>query len=116
MTSSQSDATGSDGTVAVSGPSDLQDVVNENAIVLVDFYADWCGPCKMMEPVLEGLVEDTPLTVAKVDVDNNQQLASQHGVRGVPTMELYHNGEQVETYVGVTAEEDLRGQIESLAN
>lgn len=117
MSSGQSDEAASDETeVEVSGADELQDVLDTHAVVLVDFYADWCGPCKMMDPVIEGIAADTPLVVAKVDVDVNQQLASQHGVRGVPTMELYHNGERMETFVGVTAEEDLRAQINQLAN
>ena len=81
--------------------------------VLVDFYADWCGPCKMLEPTIEALAAETPATVAKVDIDVHQQLAQQHGVRGVPTLLLFVDGEPVERVVGVQGEDSLRELINS---
>ncbi|QIO24475.1 thioredoxin [Haloarcula sp. JP-L23] len=95
----------------VDGQSQLDEVVAEHDVVLTDFYADWCGPCQMLEPVVERLAAETDATVAKVDVDANQQLAGAYGVRGVPTLILFADGEQVEEIVGVQGEEQLRSLI-----
>ena len=91
----------------------LDTVVSENDVVLVDFYADWCGPCKMLEPVLDGLAAQTDATIAKVDVDRLQQLARSYGVRGVPTLVLFADGEQVEQQTGALPAEQLRTLIEN---
>ena len=95
----------------INSQSQLDEVVAEHDVVLTDFYADWCGPCQMLEPVVERLAAETDATVAKVDVDVNQQLASAYGVRGVPTLILFADGEQVEEIVGVQGEEQLRSLI-----
>lgn len=97
----------------VGGEAELDDIVAENDVVLADFYADWCGPCQMLEPVVENLAADTEAAVAKVDVDANQQLATAYGVRGVPTLVLFAAGEQVEEIVGLQSEEELRSLVES---
>ncbi|MXR40468.1 thioredoxin [Halobaculum sp. WSA2] len=97
----------------VDGQSQLDDIVAENDVVLTDFYADWCGPCQMLEPIVETLAAETDATVAKVDVDANQQLASAYGVRGVPTLVLFAGGEQVEEIVGLQGEDQLRTLIET---
>ncbi|MFD1562367.1 thioredoxin [Haloarchaeobius amylolyticus] len=87
-------------------------VTSDYDVVLVDFYADWCGPCKMLEPVLEGLAGETDAVIAKVDVDQHQQLAGSFGVRGVPTLVLFADGEQVEQHTGVLPADRLRNLIE----
>lgn len=92
--------------IHVDGNAHLKDLIAEHDIVLTDFYADWCGPCQMLEPVVE-----TIAAVAKVDVDTNQQLAGSYGVQGHPTLILFANGEQVEEVVGVQGEEQLRSLI-----
>ncbi|NLV07963.1 thioredoxin [Haloarcula rubripromontorii] len=97
----------------IDGADQLNDVVGKHDVVLVDFYADWCGPCQMLEPVVKALAAETDATVAKVDVDANQQLAQSYGVRGVPTLIVFADGEQVEEIVGVKGEADLRALIES---
>jgi thioredoxin 1 len=101
--------------VHVESQGHLQDLVGEGGVVLVDFYADWCGPCKMLEPTLETLAADTEATVAKVDVDEHQQLAGQYQVRGVPTVVVYSDGEAVEQFSGVRGENELRGLIQQYA-
>ena len=113
-TDSSSDA--SSDPVAVTSGDQLDELVETDDVVLVDFYADWCGPCKMLEPVVERLADETAATVAKVDVDANQQLAGAYGVRGVPTLVLFADGEQVEEIVGVQPEDQLRSLVESYAN
>ena len=112
-TETASDSGGStDAPVPVNGESELDDLVASGDVVLADFYADWCGPCKALEPVVERIAETTDATVAKVDVDANQPLASSYGVRGVPTLVLFADGEQVEQVVGAQPEPQLRELIE----
>ncbi|MCL9814531.1 thioredoxin [Natranaeroarchaeum aerophilus] len=103
---------GTDGTaptepVQIESADHLDELVADQDVVLVDFYADWCGPCQMMEPGIETLAEESDATVAKVDVDALQQLASAYGVRGVPTTVLFAGGEQVDQHVGMLSEEQL---------
>ncbi|SEH17931.1 thioredoxin [Natronorubrum sediminis] len=90
----------------------LEDVVDDHDVVLVDFFATWCGPCQMLEPVLEKLAAETDAAIAKVDVDEHQQLAGAYGVRGVPTLALFADGEQVEQQTGALPEDHLRDLIE----
>jgi thioredoxin 1 len=97
----------------VDGQSHLEEIVEDNDVVLTDFYADWCGPCQMLEPTVETLASETDAAVAKVDVDSNQQLAAGYGVQGVPTLILFANGEQVEEIVGLQGEDQLRTLIET---
>lgn len=106
----QSEAT-PDEPVHVDSAEEFQDVVADG-VVLVDFHADWCGPCKQLEPIVERIAAGTEATVAKVDVDANQGLAAQYGVRSVPTMLLFAEGEQVEQLVGVQQESRLRSLVE----
>ncbi|THE63518.1 thioredoxin [Salinadaptatus halalkaliphilus] len=91
----------------------LEAVRDEHDVVLVDFYADWCGPCKMLEPVLEDLASETAATVATVDVDQQQQLAGDYGVRGVPTLVFFAGGEQVEQHTGALSGDRLRSIVEN---
>jgi thioredoxin 1 len=101
--------------VHVDGEDHLQELATAGGVVLVDFYADWCGPCKMLEPTLETLAADTDATVAKVDVDEHQQLAAEYQVRGVPTLVVYSDGEAVEQFSGVRGEDELRSLIQQYA-
>lgn len=94
----------------------FEELVDVDGTVLVDFYATWCGPCVQMEPVLETIADTTDATILKVDVDQHQQLAASFNVRGVPTMVVYHDGEQVERRVGYQSEPDLREIVANLAN
>jgi thioredoxin 1 len=107
-----SNAVATDEPVHVDSRADLDALVAEGDVVLTDFYADWCGPCKLIEPVVKQIAADTPATVAKVDVDVNGALASEFGVRGVPTLILFAGGEQVEQLVGAQPEEQLRSLVE----
>ena len=77
------------------------DVVNSDGLVLVDFWAAWCGPCKAIAPVLEELAEDYQgrVKIVKVDVDANPQSAARFGIRSIPTLFVFKNGERVETVV-----------------
>jgi thioredoxin 1 len=105
------DATTPSEPTSVDGQAELDEFVADHDVVLTDFYADWCGPCKMLEPIVETLAAETDAAVAKVDVDANQPLAREYGVRGVPTLVLFADGEQVEEIVGVQSEEQLRALV-----
>jgi thioredoxin 1 len=98
---------------------DFQSQVLESDVpVLVDFWAPWCGPCKMAGPVLEKLAGeyDGKLKVCKVNVDEERQIASQHGIMSIPTMFLFKDGQVVDQVTGVTPsfEADLKKKIEPL--
>lgn len=76
--------------------------------VLIDFYADWCGPCKMLSPILAGIAEKHPeITVVKCDVDANQELAMKFGVRSIPTVVAMKGGVEVNRKVGLAGENVL---------
>ena len=96
--------------------SDFREQVLENSgTVLVDFWANWCGPCRMLGPVLEQLAADRPdVTVAKVDVDEQQMLAIQYGVMSVPTVLFLKNGEEVGRLVGVQPAETYAQTLDKL--
>ncbi len=83
-------------------------------LVLVDFWAAWCGPCKMLAPVLEGLAEEYQgdVLVAKVDADHQADLAARYGIRSLPTVMVFKNGEAVEEFCGALPEYEVRAYIE----
>ncbi|MFC5193773.1 MULTISPECIES: thioredoxin [Bizionia] len=95
--------------------SKFSEIINKDKPVLVDFFAEWCGPCKTMSPILkdvkDSLGED--VTILKIDVDKNQQLAAQFKVRGVPTLILYKNGKQLWRQSGLASKRDLVSLIQS---
>jgi putative thioredoxin len=76
--------------------------------VIVDFYADWCGPCKMLSPLLEEIASEYDCVVAKVDVDQNQQVAQAYQVQGIPDVKIFRDGEVIEGFVGVLQRPQLR--------
>ncbi|MEF8781830.1 MAG: thioredoxin [Haloarculaceae archaeon] len=101
--------------VHVEGRDHLDEVVGEHSVVLVDFYADWCGPCKMLEPTVESIAAETAAVVAKVDVDAHQDIAAEFNVQGVPMLALFADGQQVEQLVGVQDEDTLVSLVEQYA-
>jgi len=88
----------------------------KNGVVLVDFWADWCMPCKMMAPILNevAVATDGTATIYKLNVDEQQQVAAQYGIRSIPTMILFKDGKEVERIVGVKSKEAVIASIKKV--
>lgn len=80
-------------------------------LVLVDFYASWCGPCRMLSPIIDEVINDTNVKVIKVDVDKHHALAKKYGVMSIPTIILFKDGNLIEKRVGITSKDMLKKWI-----
>jgi len=87
------------------------EVLNSREPVLVDFWATWCPPCRIMDPIIEALARE--FKVCKVNVDSNQKLAARYGVSSIPTLLVFKNGQVDARHTGVTAESALRRELEA---
>ena len=90
-----------------------EQVLNSDKTTIVDFYADWCGPCKMMSPIIDSIAEEKSdsIKVGKVNVDENQELAMKYNIMSIPTVLVFKNGNISKTFIGVTSKEEI---LESL--
>ena len=88
-----------------------------NGVVLVDFWAEWCGPCKMIAPLIDEIAKEKAgsVKVAKVNVDENQNLSMKYNVRAIPALLFFKNGQLRDQVVGMTSKKDLLGRLEALA-
>jgi thioredoxin 1 len=102
-------------TKPVSDDSFATDVLKASGPVLVDFWAEWCGPCKAIAPALEAIAEELAgkLTIAKVNIDENPQTPTTYGVRGIPTLILFKDGKAVATKVGAAPRGELKRWVDS---
>ncbi len=93
----------------VLGKEEFDSIINSEIPVIVDFYATWCGPCKMQAPILHEFKEEVggKAIIVKVDVDENADLASEYGVQSIPTLALFKNGQLKEKSVGLTVKAQL---------
>jgi thioredoxin 1 len=92
-----------------------QDVLKSGKVVLVDFWAEWCGPCRQLAPVLDELSSELAdkVEIFKVDIDQNTETPTKYGVRGIPTLILFKDGKQVATKVGALPKSSLKEWIEN---
>ena len=105
----------SDVTKAVTDDSFKTDVLEAKGAVLVDFWAEWCGPCRMVAPILDEIATEYKgkLTVAKVNIDDNPMTPNAYSVRGIPTMILFQDGKPVDTKVGAMPKGQMKDWIAS---
>jgi len=100
------------GIVDVESAASFEEAIAENDQVVVDYFADWCGPCKQQTPILEELSGAIDAPVLGVDTDEHGDLAAEAGVRSIPTVAVYRDGEEVERFVGVTGADEIRAALE----
>ena len=100
-------------TTSVNSETFTSEVLEQTKLVLVDFWAEWCGPCKQIAPTLEELAEkySENLSVCKVDVDLNRELALQYNVRSIPSLMIFKNGEMVDSLIGAVSLEELEDLV-----
>ncbi len=93
-----------------------KEVLQSELPVLVDFYADWCGPCKMMTPIVEGLAQgyDGKVKVGKLNIDDEMEIAQQYRVMSIPTFILFKDGKAVETSVGAMSKDELESKLQKV--
>jgi thioredoxin 1 len=105
----------SENIIHVTNDSFEDQVLKAQKPVMVDYWAEWCGPCKMIAPILDEIADEYEgkLTVAKLNVDENQAIAQKYGVRGIPTLMIFKTGEVVGTRVGAQSKSQLSAFIDS---
>lgn len=92
-----------------------QEVLKSDKLVLVDFWAPWCGPCQLMGPVIDELAKEmTQAKIGKINVDENPKTAAAYGIMSIPTMKVFKSGQIVKEFMGVQAKDKLKNELESI--
>lgn len=107
---------GSDKIIALTDQNFQEEVKNSSVPILVDFWAEWCAPCRMIAPVLDEMADEYEgkIKIGKLNVDDNRSIAAQYGVMSIPTLILFKDGEMVEQMVGAQPKENLAKVIQSV--
>lgn len=103
-----------DGVITVTDSNFEEEVVSQGVLTLVDFWAEWCGPCRVVAPIVEQLADEYAgdLRVAKLDVDENPKTAQRFNVRSIPSILFFKDGELVDTVIGATPKAHLEGKVQ----
>lgn len=96
--------------------SNFEEYLNAGKLMVLDFWAEWCGPCRMVAPIIDELAQEYEgrVTIGKMDVDNNDDVVGQFGIRNIPTVLFFKNGEVVDKIVGATSKDKFVQKIEAL--
>jgi thioredoxin 1 len=103
--------------IKISSVNFEEEVLKSQGIILVDFWAEWCGPCKMMSPILEELAkefEGQPIKIAKCNVDDNNELAQKYEIMSIPAFKVFKNGNIIDEWVGAQSKEAIKQRLEKL--
>ena len=95
----------------ITGDSYTQEIENYSGTVLIDFFADWCTPCKMITPVIEEVAEKTDVKICKINVDSEKELAKKFGIMSVPTLVVIKNGTIINRSIGITGKKAIMDMI-----
>ena len=104
-------------TIEINEANFESEVLQSNEPVLLDFWAEWCGPCKMLSPILDELAQEYEgrVRIGKVNIDEHQELAAEFGIRSIPTMLLFQQGQVAEQLVGLRSKRDLKAALDRVA-